>query len=228
MEFSFHFSDDIEKYNESRLEINDSGIKRDEFYLSLTEFIRLLGDSFVIDLNKTYKSPILPKNLIHYTYNPLTKTWELFCDIQAFLSDIKAFNDETVFIKVGIPRLLIKYIFNETREHSYQLTELFIYALKGTESINEGTQIYKFPFSNVNNVGRMCTGSNRLPKITALLEAENLHKNYLFQTVFTNHFYNERNLSSYSLDKLLSKLEEQAFPQEWLIEQNMTFGEIIK
>ncbi|PEQ70175.1 hypothetical protein COF65_32255 [Bacillus toyonensis] len=227
MNFIFSFSDESEKLNESNLKIIDNNIVRDKFYISLEEFVRLIAGSYVLDGDDTYKSRILPRNCIQYNTNSLKKTWEMICDLPANFHDIKAFNDETAYVEVGLPRLLIKYVIQEIEENKFQLNQIYLYSLKGTSLVEEDTNLYKFPLSNVASNGKMCTGTNSAYIFNNFAEIENLHNTFLFQTVFTTDYYDRSNLSSYSLDQLLENLQGKSFPEEWLFEHKLKFRDII-
>lgn len=227
MKFIYSFCDEPDKLHESNLKIIDNNIERDNFYITLEEFIRLVAGSYVLKDNDTYKSTLLPRNCIQYTTSTINKTWEIICDIPADYYDIKAFNDDTAYIEVGLPRLLIKYEIQEIEENKFTLNRIHLYSLKGTSSVEQDTTLYKFPLSNVDNNGKMCTGTNSTYIFKNFIEIENLHNTFLFQTVFTNDYYNGSNVSSYSLDKLLENLQGKPFPEEWLYERNLKLKDII-
>lgn len=231
MDFQFSFSDEPSKFNDSTLIIKENDIFIDEFNMTLTEFFREVGAAFIEDIEATYVSPILPKNCLFYKHIPYKNQWTVYCIVPAGRRNIHAFDDNTAYLEVGCPRLLIRYdlVENEDSEDlKYTLCDIYLYALNNKSELNDSTPIYKFPFSNVHDDGKMCLGVNKKPYIKKLYELETLHEKFLFGTIFTNHFYGETNYSSYSFSNMLEYLQEKDFPHEWLVERKITLSELYK
>ncbi|MEK5187180.1 hypothetical protein [Solibacillus sp. FSL W7-1324] len=108
--------------------------------------------------------------------------------------------------KVGFPRLIFAITVNE----HFEVIDAKLAAAKGKKSIHEGTQLYKYPFSNVFSTGQLCFNFKGIP-------CDELPDAFLSTS-------NNSHLSNGGYDSF-KKYEGLDFDDETLTPLNVTVGE---
>lgn len=105
--------------------------------------------------------------------------------------------------------------------------ELYIYALKRTDVINDKTPIYTAPFLNVDLHGKVCMGNAHFKSdlIDYNKIIENVHYNF-FNSVFTHTYYDKLLTINY-VDFCDIYRNKKEFPDNILIKKTKTLKDIL-
>lgn len=149
-----------------------------DYSLSLEDLVKILGSA---TSGNREQSPFLPKNCFKYIKG--SNRYEVFVEIPKQKWMIN-FNGN--MFEVGFPRLIFVYEcqkLNQDNRKNFSVSISRIVAVKGKDHITGDTPMYSFPYSHVEQNGRVCMGGNRLKEIDCLSELGAMH-NIFFHSPF--------------------------------------------
>ncbi|MBJ7967687.1 MULTISPECIES: hypothetical protein [Bacillus cereus group] len=194
---------------------SNDGLSRGETVVTFKDFYEALKEVMEQETqDNTYlSSGILPKGCVkHEVLSQKGDKQSVWIEIPKAQWDIQFF--ERPFQQVGFPRLLFRYTVYQNK-----VTNISIFALKEDTALEEGMKLYRFPYSNVNANGSVCTGRVMIPEIRTLKDLETFH--VLFFASSFNHDLTYTHTEP--VGELFKRFENQSFDDSILIESNMTF-----
>lgn len=193
-------------------QIQDNGAVIGEYRMALNDIIRALTDAATEGVKQ--ETPFLPNNCIKLVSDAIGH--QVFIELKKRQWPVE-FNNEKFML--GFPRLVFKYYVSNKAIHHVK-----IFAIKEYGAINEHTEMYYFPYSNVHHEsGEVCMGMNLFPKIECLTQLETMH--LLFFTAPFGNDYGSRAIGQ-DLEGLLKAFREKDFDDDVLMPMNKTFNEV--
>lgn len=195
------------------VERNDSGntVK----YIKFTDLCNavLAARESSKELVNAISSPILPKNCLQYVEQD---NGGVMVALQRLGRATDIDYGDHIFKDIGMPNLIFVFrLFSNTIQVGY------VVATQDSE-INEDTQLYHYPFSNVFTNGSICWG-NKLPAYDELKHVQNVPEMFLSMPN-NNHNYGANNFSGLEYRPLLEALGGKPFNEEWLKPMNVSYG----
>lgn len=247
LHFTVKFTDDFKNQTPycTVMVTSSDGVKVDEFVMSFDDFVESIRNAEsttlkpmrIIGVKKIKRfwkikgkkrlhnpsirveTPTLPANCVkHIWVHRLRNEQMVFIEVPKGKWDISYYN--TPFQQVGFPRLLVGYRIQDGR-----ILQLHLLAVKDKGRIRQDTELYKFPYANVEG-GKVCMGMNVLPQIKDLAQLATMHQLFFAAPSSTCYYSTHRNESGISdLRELYSRMQDQDFPEEWLTSKGKTFGQ---
>lgn len=121
--------------------------------------------------------------------------------------------EETMY-DVCLPSLVFRF-----EVDCEMLKSTSVYVLKD-EAPADKSKLYRYPFGNVSMEGRVCWGSNALPRITELKTLESMMMLFIQSPGNADYFQGKEYCGheDYTLRQLLEKLkDEESYPDEFLV-----------
>lgn len=216
MEVQITITDKLNKSSEyvDIQERQENGVVLNRYKMSLDQLIKALtqsgNDQFI------YATPFLPKNCIFLSHT--THGYEVFIDLPKKKWQIEYKGERHL---VGFPRLVLNYSLYKNTIHSFKIA-----AVKENGNINSDTEIYYFPYSNVEqNTGEVCMGLNTFPEVNSLHQLEGMH--HLFFSAPFGEDYGARAIGK-SLADLFKLFKDKEFDDELLIPSKRSLKDFFK
>ncbi|KYD20582.1 hypothetical protein [Caldibacillus debilis] len=211
-------------------QIMDNGVRRGPFYFRVEDLITALSSEpdFIGEAEEEldkHSTPTLPLGTIRYSANPLKTKHRVTMAIDKKMWEIRYEGDDE-FYCIGFPRLIVQYLVEQSLGQ-YRVTEMRLFAVRDdNKPINDETQLYRFPFPNVNKEsGIVCWGQNPRLEIKSLVELERAF--YWFVSAPFNEDWGVRTtLGIPRFKTLIQRIKEQPFNDEWLIPANRNFADL--
>lgn len=213
-------------------QVNDSGVKKGPFHIGIEDFIKALqsqpdnlldADGARLDELST---PALPIGTIRYSANESRSRQRVTMEIPQKQWDIRYGNDMNEFFTIGFPRMIVQYLVI-THGTTQVIREMRIYAaLNDGKPITDHTQLYTFPYPNVGKDNAIvCWGQNQRLEVESLVDLE--HSFRWFVSAPFNEDHGARTTIGISnFRKLIDKIEDKPFDDEWLVPSKKTYGEL--
>lgn len=214
-------------------QINDGGVKKGPYYLSVENAIQALQQQPDIDhdadgIRANEKStPTLPFGTIRYSTNESGNQQRITLMIPKKQLDIRYGNEEKEFFHIGFPRMVIQFLVSTSNNSKMSIRETRLYAVMDNNlPITDETPLYTFPYPNVGkDNGIVCWGQNQRLEIKDIVELERAF------TWFTSAPFNEdhgvrttHNIRHFR--ELMEQITDLPFDDVWLIAQRETFGDL--
>lgn len=212
-------------------QINDSGVERGPFYLTIDTLLTALKKEPDNVLNadelrgNEKSTPPLPFGTIRYSANETVTRERITVEIPKKLWEVR-YGDEDTFYTIGFPRMVVQYLSIQSQDKK-MINEMRIYAVEDNKKpITDDTPLYTFPYPNVGKSnGIVCWGQNQRLEIESLVELE---RGFLW---FVSAPFNEDHgvrttLGIPQFKKLLEVVENRQFNDDWLIPNKNNFGEL--
>lgn len=170
-----------------------------------------------------FETPALPSNTVKYMALPDGKVI-LFMEKKEFKHDV--IYHESKFSQVPYPNLLFVFTFTPKKE-GYVLTNKKCYAFKD-KVLRDKTELYRFPFSHVQNDGEMCFFF--LTELQDLAQMSSFIHNWI-SVSFSDHFYNEKDKNKWGwpLRQIFNQTQCQPhFDYDKLYEMNITVHDVVQ
>jgi Prokaryotic E2 family D len=214
-------------------QVNDSGVKRGPFYLSVESIIEGLQKKpgNLLDANgmrsEEKSTPSLPFGTIRYSTNEHKTRERVTMEIAKKQWEIR-YGDEEEIHTIGFPRMVVQYLVVES-EIKKKISEMRIYAVEDNKKhINDATPLYTFPFPNVGKSNAIvCWGQNQRVEIASLVELERAFL-WFVSAPFNEDHGVETTLGIPNFKKLIKSIEDKPFDDELLVPQKQTFGDLFK
>lgn len=175
--------------------------------VDITTFVRLLNNVVLDIKEEEIISPIFPLNTLGYRESKASNAYSVIMYREPRIAGI-IFEDRTY--KVGYPGIV--YVFQVANNI---LTSAHLHAVK--ELPKPDTQLFRYPYFNSYEDGRICMGCNRIE----IEEPWQLHKiPGIITTMPGNNGLPASNQSGLLGDSLLKAVENKPFPEEWLTPTN--------
>jgi|GEM_PF-2918549 len=208
----------------AKVELEENGIQR-TLHLTLQQLAELLLSSLVEDYNEPKEepakpiliSPSLPLNTVKYAKKS-DESHLVFLSYPETTATVQY--HQSVFQDVPFPNLVFFFAVKNQRVSNRQ-----VFAYKD-RFLRDDTKLYRYPYSNVYENGRMCYYSDETVK--DLVQLQTFPHRWL-HTPFNDHLYFPRqvNLTSKPLRQLLEESQGKPFDYSILrpAPQNLTFHE---
>ncbi|WP_026801313.1 hypothetical protein [Pontibacillus halophilus] len=229
MTIQITINDDLSRFSDyvSVKDISSDGkVVKEEYLMTVDQLVSVLQRSEYSPANEPsipVQSPILPDNGFKHVWREQGQTQDVYTFVPAQQYDIRV--HDTFIENVGFPSMIFCYQLDDSK-----ITNLRVVAVKEKDmsEISENTEIYRFPFSNVQR-SEVCMGANPFPKIESVRELKTLH-NFFITIPFTNEWFdaNSNNSDVYDLRELFNSVQGQAFPTEWLSSEGITFNQFFR
>lgn len=136
---------------------------------------------------------------------------------------------EETYYDVSIPSLVFR--FSVERE---KLVKTEVYAMKD-ETPTDHSHLYRYPFGNVSESGRVCWGGNQFSDIRSLKSLEEAMMLFIQSPGNADYFDGKRYCghAEISLRELFERLkDEETYPEDYLValkqnRKNMTLGDLV-
>ncbi|GLO68296.1 MULTISPECIES: hypothetical protein [Oceanobacillus] len=215
MEFQITLTDKLRNFTDyvDIKQTQANGVVLGEYKMALNDVINALSNASIE--GRSHETPFLPKNCIKFITSDSGDD-EVFIELPKRQWSISYMDKQMV---IGFPRLILNY-----RVHQGEIRGLKIVAIKESDSINEETDIYYFPYSNVHHdSGDVCMGTNTFPKIDRLNQLEKMH--FLFFSAPFGSDYGAMTLKGKTLEELFKEFHEKPFHDELLFPTKKSFNE---
>ncbi|MCM3619714.1 prokaryotic E2 ligase family D protein [Sutcliffiella horikoshii] len=203
--------------------LNDYVEVRQEDNGRVTNFQMALDDLLSVFSNASEnmsESPMLPRNCIKHTVT--TSGIDVYIEVPKQIWTIEYSNNK---IDVGFPRLIFRYCLQEEKlkgNCTYSVSLDRIVAVKGKRKLTPTTPIFNFPYSHVDDSGRVCMGGTTLPDIGCISELESMHSLF-FNSPFSSD-YGAKTTTKEPLWKLLMEdFNNKEFNEDILLPLDDTF-----
>ncbi|WP_337020134.1 hypothetical protein [Oceanobacillus massiliensis] len=194
--------------------IGENGTVNGEYCLSLNDVLSAFSHSASI---KKEETPMLPRGCIKHVTT--IGGYEVFIDVPKQQWKI-TYGNNPVFL--GFPRLVFKYVLEGNR-----ITSLYVVAVKGRSSITGDTQLFHFPFANVDHVNaKVCMGTNQFPEVDDIVSLDMMH--LLFFSAPFGDDYNASTLLSTPNGMLIREFEGKDFGDDILRPYKQTFNQFFE
>jgi len=221
-------------YPVEAFQVNDSGVRRGPFYLRVEDLIGALSqepentyDAEDERVNE-HSTPSLPYGTIRYSSNASQSKHRVTMLLPKMNWDIR-YGDEEEFFNIGFPRLVIQYLIVPSNTKPLKISEMRIYAVRDDrQPISEDTPLYTFPYPNVGKSNAIvCWGLNARLEIDSLSELERAFR-WFVSAPFNEDHGTRTTLGLPSFRRLIDKIKDQPFDDEWLMPSRETFGNLFK
>lgn len=199
-----------------RVTYDKDGTKRDIRVAHNTLFEFLQQNCFKDDKKRDFTLPIfetpaLPMGTVKYMALPDGKV-ALFMEQKEFQHNVKYHG--TTFEQVPFPNLLFFFVF-QPRGDNYVLTTKRVFAFRD-KVFRDTTQLYRFPYSHVQQNGYMCYFSDA--EIQDLAQMSTFIFNW-YNAEFSDHYYDyeQKNLWKTSLREVFTMNQNKRFDYSKLI-----------
>lgn len=215
-------------------QVMDNGIKRGPFPFKRDSIIKALSQesSLTFDADSLYakelNSPLLPFGTIRYSHTDDYKRERLTMVLPKKKWDIR-YRDEEQLYSIEFPKLIMQYALSKQGTNTKALIETRLFAIEDNhQPITEDTQLYAFPFPNVDKSnGIVCWGANEALTIQSLLELERVFI-WFVSAPFNEDHGVRTSLGFSSFRKLIHHIQEKSFNDEWLVPLNKSLKDIFK
>lgn len=163
------------------------------------------------------RTPVLPRGALHYV--ELSKS-RRFVFIEVPPQCRKAFYHEAVIEDVPFPRLVFGFELHE-REKKWAIAHVYLAALEGQIIPTEESMVFFYPYTNVQGNFQVCWGGQQLPQIERFSQLSTFPELF-FNSPNSDCYYYDANISKMSYRELVTKIQGQTFPQEYLKPTNLT------
>ncbi|SDO17918.1 E2 family protein D [Paenibacillus sp. yr247] len=163
-------------------------------------------------------SPVLPKNCAFFEQYGNGKM-VVGIEVEKGQHDV-VFGDQgqTVYEKVGYPRLLFWFSLYNGKAEGY------VAAVKDA-ILKDSTELFRFPYSNVNQSGLMCWPTLKQHTIQDLRQLETLPFVFLGAPKNMDLYVS---IQGMNLRDLLDRMQHQDFNDDLLVPTNKTIGDLLK
>lgn len=163
------------------------------------------------------RTPVLPRGALHYV--ELSKS-RRFVFIEVPPQCRKAFYHEAVIEDVPFPRLVFGFELHE-REKKWAIAHVYLAALEDQIIPTEESMVFFYPYTNVQGNFQVCWGGQQLPQIERFSQLSTFPELF-FNSPNSDCYYYDANISKMSYRELVTKIQGQTFPQEYLKPTNLT------
>ncbi|PQP80231.1 hypothetical protein C0Q44_27840 [Paenibacillus sp. PCH8] len=167
-----------------------------------------------------FKTPILPRGCISY----LESTFKTYCFFEVPSHRRTVFYHDAVIDDVPFPNLIFGYELR-SRTDRFEICKVFVGALeKGLT--NEESEVYFYPYTNVDRTYEVCLGSSQLPQITRISQLSTVPEVF-FNSQNSDCYYGHANGSGLTYRELLEKVKGKEFLDNYLKTTGLTLADWI-
>lgn len=213
MKYQITLTDELRNFTDyvDVRQTQNNGVVIGEYKMTLNDILKALSNAATKGVKN--KTPFLPKNCVKLVTT--VNGYEVFIELPKRQWQVNI-NDKKLML--GFPRMIFKYYISNNK-----ITNLKIVAVKDNSFINDDTEIYYFPYSNVHHTtGNVCMGLNAFPNIENLIHLESMH--ILF---FNSPFGSDYGAMALGMDLngLIKKCKDKSFNDDLLIPTQKSFSE---
>lgn len=215
-------------------QVNDSGVKRGPYYYSIENLKSILSykPTNLLDADDErgmeISTPALPVGTIRYSGNKEQTRERVTMEIPSKQWEIRYGNEMEEFYTVGFPRMVVQYLVIYRGEQKV-VNEMRIYSvLNDGKPITDETELYHFPYPNVGKSNAIvCWGGNQRLEIQSLVDLERGFR-WFVDAPFGEDHGTKTTFGIHNFRRLLEKVVDKPFDDEWLVPQGKKFGELYK
>jgi hypothetical protein len=156
------------------------------------------------------RTPILPRNAIYYSEGPQRRN--VILEIPPHKRT--AYYHKAVIKNVSFPRLLFGFELT-MRKEELVITDVKVAALEDSSMISEDSQVYFYPYTNVQNTFSVCWNGQIMPSVKRVSQLGTIPELF-FNSPNSDCYYASANLSKLSYRELVTKIKGKQFPDEYL------------
>jgi hypothetical protein len=171
-----------------------------------------------------FATPVLPRGAICYT--EANGGWKSCCFMEFQPHRRTAYYHEAVIEDVPFPRLIFGFELMQ-REGKYDITKVMLGALEDQCLLNEDSEVYFYPYTNVQNDFKVCWGGSQLPSLDRVSQLTTIPELF-FNSPNSDCYYSSANASNLPYRELVEKLKGREFPDEFLKKTGRKISEWIE
>jgi hypothetical protein len=205
----------ISDFNLPYVEDYQDGIKTGEGYHSHEAIANAFKPP--VELG-SFATPILPRGTLYYS--EVTDGSKCTCFLEIAPHRRSIYYHEALVDEVPFPRLVFGFELLH-RGDEYVITRAFLGACESYGVLNEDSEIYLFPYSNVRSDFVVCWGGTERPILTRISQLTTIPELF-FNSTNSDCYYNTANSSNLPYRELLETLKGKDFPEEYLKKSGKT------
>lgn len=212
----------ISDYSLPYVEDYQDGIKIGEGYHTHEAIVEAFKPD-AADIGIVITTPILPRGALHYSINSDGSRVTCFLEVAAHCRSI--FYHEAKIDEVPFPRLIFGFQLLHDKDE-YVISKVYLGACESYGVLNEDSDIYLFPYSNVKDDFTVCWGGTERPILNKISQLTTIPELF-FNSANSDCYYNSANLSNLPYRELLESLRGKEFPEEYLKKSGYTLSDWI-
>ncbi|MDK8193048.1 hypothetical protein QP794_23440 [Paenibacillus sp. UMB7766-LJ446] len=171
-----------------------------------------LAEAIVLSNNiSSHVTPLLPQGCIKFVEGSLKS----YCFISVKGRNRPLYYHEAEIQDIPFPTLIMGYeLLKENNGAGYIVNNVYVVTVD-EEFINEDTEVFVYPYSNVGEDYQVCLGSTQLPEIQRISQLST-YPELFFNGQNTDCYYSHANESKYSFRELLEQVKGREFPSSYL------------
>lgn len=158
---------------------------------------------------QAFKTPILPRGCVAY----VESTFKSFVFFEVPAHQRKVFYHEAEIENIPFPNLVFGYELY-SREESFEMGKVFLVAL-ADGIINESSEVFHYPFTNVEDNFEVCMGSTQRPQLNRVSQLSTMPELF-FNSQNSDCYYSRANRSGLTFRALMEEIKGKEFPEKYL------------
>ncbi|MDN4067659.1 hypothetical protein QYF50_07100 [Paenibacillus vini] len=160
---------------------------------------------------KGMATPVLPRGALYYTESTRGTS---YCFIEVPPHRRTVYYHEATIENVPFPRLIFGFTLI-SREQKYDISQVMIAALEDQCLVSEDSEIYYYPYTNVDDKFVVCWGGSRLPSLDRVSQLTTIPELF-FNSPNSDCYYQSSNSSGMTYRELVGTLQGKEFPDKYL------------
>ena len=191
-----------------------------EKVLPLDKYLALLGDATFMKSSDMFQIGRLPKG--YFDAKVSSSDPSTFDAVLVFKAQKRAMKFANKHWVVPFPALAFKF-----KVQAGVVTDGYCFGM-ASDVPDEDSILYRYPFGNVSDIGRICYGNIRLDKMTSIMDVTAAVDEF-FTGETNNDYFAGKNVVPYTQAEMLEKLKKlDEFPLEWLRQETQALGDLLK
>lgn len=159
-----------------------------------------------------FATPVLPRGTIHFTEANTKSRHYCFLEVPPHRRTV--YYHEAVIEDVPFPRLIFGFELMQ-RDGKYDITKVMIGTLEHQCLPNEESDVYFYPYTNVQSDFTVCWGGAQLPSLDRFSQLSTIPELF-FNSPNSDCYYSTANVSQLPYRELIEKLKGSDFPDSYL------------
>lgn len=170
-----------------------------------------------------FATPILPKGTIQYATDDAGLRSYCFFEVQP--QNRRVYYHEAVIENIPFPRLIFGFELI-SKEDKQEITKVFVGALESQSITNEDSEVYFYPYTNVDANFQICWGGQQLPSLERISQLTTIPELF-FNSPNSDCYYLSANISGMTYRELVEQVKDKEFPDAYLKKTGVTLSEWI-
>jgi hypothetical protein len=197
-----------------------NGIKLGEGMYTHEDVIHALSRSSDVT---GFVTPLLPRGGIQYTETQ--GGWRNYCFMEVPPHRRTVYYHKAVIKNIPFPRLIFGFELMP-RDEKQTISKVMVAALEDQILTNEDSEVYYYPYTNVQNDYTVCWGGSSLPELDRISQLGSIPELF-FNSPNSDCYYDSANASKLKYRELIEKLKGKTFPDEYLKKTGLKLSEWI-